>query len=74
VLTWSAHFVLMALSFILLNAWLLHWCYTQVPRRGGRWLATQHFALSRFVTFLRRALEHHYGVVHEVVVFAVPRL
>jgi hypothetical protein len=31
-----------------------------VPRRGGRSLATQRFALSRFVTFLRRALEHHY--------------
>ena len=68
-------FVLLALSFILLNEWLLlRWCYTQVPRRGGRWLATQHFALSRFVTFLRRALEHQYGVVHEVVAFAVPRL
>jgi hypothetical protein len=68
-------FVLMALSFILLNEWLLlRWCFTQVPRRGGRWLATRHFALSRFVTFLRRALEHHYGVVHEIVAFAMPRL
>jgi hypothetical protein len=68
-------FVLMALSFILLNEWLLlRWCFTQVPRRGGRWLATQRFALSRFVTFLRRALERHYGVVHEIVASAVPRL
>ena len=68
-------FVLMALSFILLNEWLLlRWCFTQVPRRGGRWLATQRFALSRFVTFLRRALERHYGVVHEIVACAVPRL
>ena len=33
-------FVLIGLSFILLNIWLLLcWCYTQVPRRGGRWLA-----------------------------------
>ncbi len=68
-------FVLIALSFILLNVWLLlRWRYTQVPRRGGRWLATHRFALSRFVTFLRRALERHYGVVHEIVASAVPRL
>jgi hypothetical protein len=68
-------FVLLALSFILLNEWLLlRWCFTQVPRRGGRSLATQRFALSRFVTFLRRALEHHYGVVHEIVASAEPRL
>ena len=68
-------FVLMALSFILLNEWLLlRWCFTQVPRRGGRSLATQRFALSRFVTFLRRALEHHYGVVHAIVASAEPRL
>jgi putative transposase len=68
-------FVLIALSFILLNIWLqLRWCYTQVPRRGGRWLATHRFALSRFVTFVRRALEYHYGVIHELVASTVPRL
>jgi putative transposase len=68
-------FVLIGLSFLLLNVWLvLRWHFTQVPRRGRRWLDTQRFALSRFVTFLRRALEHHYGVVHEIVAPAVPRL
>ncbi len=68
-------FVLMGLSFIVVNEWLLlRWCYTQVRRRGGRILATQRFTLSRFVAFLRRALECHYGVVHEIVVSAVPRL
>ena len=68
-------FVLMGLSFIVLNEWvLLRWCFTQVRRRGGRMLATQRFALSRFVAFLRRALECHYGVVHEIVASAVPRL
>jgi Transposase DDE domain len=67
--------VLLALSFILLNEWLLlRWCFTQVPRRGGRLLATQRFTLSRFVTFVRRALERHYGVIHELAASAVPRL
>jgi putative transposase len=68
-------FVLMALSFILLNVWLLlRWRFTQVPRRGGRRLDTQRFALTRFVTFVRRALERLYGTVHEIVAPAVPRL
>lgn len=68
-------FVLIALSFILLNVWLLlRWHFTQVPRRGRRWLDTRRFPLRRFVTFVRRALEQHYGVVHELVAPAVPRL
>jgi Transposase DDE domain len=68
-------FVLMGLSFILLNEWLvLRWRFTQERRRGGRLLATQRFALSRFVAFVRRALEGHYGVVHEIAASAVPRL
>jgi putative transposase len=68
-------FVLMGLSFIMLNEWLvLRWRFTQVARRGGRMLATQRFALSRFVAFLRRALECRYGVVHEIAASAVPRL
>ena len=68
-------FVLIGLSFLLLNVWLvLRWQFTQVPRRGRRWLDTQRFALNRFITFVRRALEHHYGVVHEIVAPAVPRL
>jgi putative transposase len=68
-------FVLMGLSFIVLNEWLvLRWCFTQVRQRGRRLLATKRFALSRFVAFVRRALEAHYGVVHEIVASAVPRL
>jgi hypothetical protein len=53
-------FVLLALSFILLNIWLhLRWRFVQVPRRGRRWLDTRRFALSRLIAFVRRALEHH---------------
>ena len=67
-------FLLLALSFILLNVWLhLRWCFVQVPRRGRRWLDTQRFALSRLIALVRRALEQHYGFVHEIVVLAAPR-
>ncbi len=67
-------FVLLALSFILLNVWLhLRWCFMQVPRRGRSWLDTQRSALSRLIAFVRRALEQHYGFVHEIVALAAPR-
>jgi putative transposase len=68
-------FVLLAVSFILVNVWLeLRWSFTQAPRRGRRWLDKQRFALSRLSAFVRRALEDQYGVVHEIVALAVPRL
>jgi hypothetical protein len=68
-------FVLLGLSFVLLNVWLqLRWCFTQVARRGRRRLMTQHVALTRFANFVRRALEHHYDFIHEITAPAVPRL
>jgi putative transposase len=68
-------FLLMALSFVLLNVWVhLRWLFTQMPRRGGRWLDTTRFPLSRLVKFIRRALEARYGYVQEIVALAVPRL
>jgi hypothetical protein len=66
-------FVLLALAFVLLNVWiLLRWRFTQVPRRGGRWLDTHHFPLRRFVTFLQRALEAWYGCVQAITAPALP--
>ena len=60
-------FGLLALAFVLLTVWLhLRWLFTQVPRRGGRWLATHRFPLHRFVTFLRHALEARYGSVQAI--------
>lgn len=67
-------FVLIAVSFILLNIWLyLRWLFTQMPRRGRRWLDTKRFQLTRFAKFLRRALEQHYVAVNEIVAVAAPR-
>lgn len=67
-------FLLIALSFVVLNIWVhLRWLFTQVPRRGGRWLATKLFQLSRLVKFIIRALEQRYGCVYEIVAPAAPR-
>ncbi len=67
-------FVLLALSFVLLNVWThLRWLFTQVPRRGGRWLDVQRFRLTRFILFLRRALEQRYGCIYQILAPAVPQ-
>ena len=68
-------FVLMALTFVLLNVWIhLRWLFTQVPRRGRRWLDTERFELTRLAKFIRRALEDRYGCVREIVALVAPRL
>jgi len=67
-------FVLLALSFILLNIWIrLRWLFTQMPRRGRRWLDTQRFQLRRFLNFIRRALEHDYGTLSAITATVAPR-
>jgi putative transposase len=67
-------FVLLALSFILLNVWIrLRWLFTQVPRRGRRWLDTNRFQLGRFLKFIRRALERTYGSLSDITATVPPR-
>ena len=67
-------FVLIALAFVLLNVWIqLRWLFTQVPRRGGRWLDTSRFQLTRFAKFLQHALEAWYGCVRTITAPALPR-
>lgn len=68
-------FVLIALAFVLLNVWIhLRWLFTQVPRRGRRWLDTKRFELDCLAKFIRRALEDRYGCAREIVALAAPRL
>lgn len=68
-------FVLITLSFVLLNVWVhLRWLYAQVPRRGRRWLKTKLFDLCRLAKFMRRALERQYGGVATIQAVAAPRL
>ncbi len=66
-------FVLLALSFVMLNLWVhLCWLYTQVARRGSRWLDVKRFPLRRFARFIVRALEQKYGYSRELVAPSVP--
>ena len=69
----ALRFVLIGLSFFLLNVWLhLRWLYTQVPRRGRRRLDTKRFTLTRFARFIVSAIERRYGCVLEIIAPAVP--
>ncbi len=68
-------FLLMALAFFLFNVWVhLRWLFTQVPRRGRRWLDTRRFELARMARFIMRSLERHYGCVQEIAAPAPPLL
>jgi putative transposase len=69
----ALRFVLIGLSFFLLNVWLhLRWLYAQVPRRGRRQLDPRLFRLTRFARFIVWATESQYGCVHEIVAPAAP--
>ena len=66
-------FVLLALSFFMVNVWVhLCWLYTQVPRRGGRWLDRERFRLRRFARFVVQALEQKYGCPRQIIATAAP--
>jgi len=68
-------FLLITLSFVLLNVWVhLRWLYAQVPRRGRRGLKTKLFQLRRMAKFIRRALERQYGGITTIQAVAAPRL
>jgi len=68
-------FVLLALSFILLNVWIgLRWLFTQRLRRGRRWLDSKGFQLFRFAKFIMRALEQLYSPISEITALVTPRL
>jgi len=57
-------FLLIALSFFLLNVWIaLRWLFARKPRRGRRLLLEAHFRLRRFAKFIAHALETLYGKV-----------
>jgi len=66
-------FFLMAIPFFLLNVWLtLRWLFTQVPRKGRRFLDVERFQLNRFANFIIHALEHQYRYVTQITALAPP--
>lgn len=69
----ALRFLLLGLSVLLVTVWVyLCWCFTQVPRRGGRWLDLDRFRLQRFARFLVRALERKYGCRDQIIAPALP--
>jgi len=60
----ALRFLLMSLSFILVNLWVeLQWCFCQIKRRGRRQIDPKRFKLQRLVTFLNLAIQKIYAVV-----------
>jgi hypothetical protein len=68
-------FLLLGLAFYLYNVWVhLVWLYTQVPRKGGRYLDVGRLRLARLKRLLLHALEARYGAVTQIIAPAAPRL
>jgi hypothetical protein len=68
-------FLLLGLAFFIYNVWVYFvWLYTQVPRKGGRYLDVVRLRLARLKRLLLHALEARYGSVTSVTAPAVPRL
>ena len=66
-------FLLIALSFFLLNVWVaLRWLFAQVPRRGGRWVDYPHFRLQRLLDWIYAALNAIYKPFDCIYALAVP--
>jgi putative transposase len=66
-------FLLLGLSFFVTNVWLhLRWLFTQVPRRGRRYLDVERLRLARLAKFITRALERRYGCVRKITAPSVP--
>ena len=60
-------FLLIALSFFLLNVWIeLRWLWARRPRKGRSLLCEAHFRLRRFAKFIACALETLYGRVSHI--------
>jgi hypothetical protein len=66
-------FLLLGLSFFVTNVWLhLRWLFTQVPRRGRRYLDVERLRLARLAKFITRALEPRCGCVRRITAPSVP--
>lgn len=70
----ALRFLLMSLSFILINLWLeLRWRFCQIKqRRGPRRIDTQRLPLQRVLNFLNRAIEAVYGVLSSIEATVAP--
>lgn len=69
----ALRFVLIALSFFLVNVWVaLRWHFAQIPRRGGRLVDYAHFRLQRLIDWIARVVERIYLPVRLIYALATP--
>lgn len=67
----ALRFFVRALGFLLLNIWVrLRWLATRVREPGPARLDTEAFRLHRFIAFLRRAIEHAFGVLMAIPIYS----
>jgi len=69
----ALRFVLMALSFFLVNLWIaLRWRFAQIPRRGGRLVSYAHFRLQRLIDWIARVIDRIYRPISIIRALAMP--
>jgi IS4 transposase len=69
----ALRFVLLAVSFVLLNLWVaLRWRFAQRPRRGGRLVDYAHFRLQRLLDWIARIVDQIYQPVTAIDALADP--
>ena len=69
----ALRFVLMALSFFLVNVWIaLRWRFAQIPRQGGRLVDYAHFRLQRLIDWIARVVDRIYLPVTSIFALATP--
>jgi IS4 transposase len=71
----ALRFVLIALSFFLVNVWVaLRWRFAQIPRQGGRLVDYAHFRLQRLIDWIARVVDRIYRPVSAIHALAIPIL
>ena len=69
----ALRFVLIAMSFFLLNLWVaLRWRFAQLPCRGGRRVDYAHFRLRRLIDWISHVIDTMYHLVTAIDALAVP--
>jgi putative transposase len=67
----ALRFFVLALGFLLLNIWVrLRWLATRLCQPGPARLDLNAFRLHRFIAFLRRAIEHAFGVPMAIPIYS----
>jgi hypothetical protein len=69
----ALRFLLVGLSFFLVNIWVaLRWRFAQIPRQGGRLVNYAHFRLQRLIDWIARVVERIYQPVRLIYALAKP--